>query len=67
MLKEASGYKTWLSEYLDETSECLHLPDPEMSTNRYAMNANYNFLSYTIPKKSWENESHSIRINIRSK
>ena len=34
MLKEASGYETYPSGYLDEASGCLCLLDPETSEQR---------------------------------
>ena len=45
MLEETSEYKTWLSGYLDEASECVRLPDPETNTNRDAMIEFKNFLT----------------------
>ena len=50
MLKEASRYETYPSGYQDEASECLRLPDLEMSKNRNVAELKFNILYYTILK-----------------
>ena len=63
----ASGYKTWLSRYLDKASGCLRLPNLEMSTNKTLLETTNNQSTLHHSKKSWENKSQLIRINMKIK
>ena len=65
MLKEAFRCLKEVFGCYKQASGCLYLPDPEMNMNRDAMIEFKNFLSAPFRKKSWENKSQVIKINIR--